>query len=60
MAKRAKSKQSVEDLLRDLLIVTMGLAGIPQQNIRAVVGGDIVEINRIVKQLKRQRRTMHD
>jgi hypothetical protein len=48
-----KRIETVESLLRDLMIVQMGLAGIGQQQIRAVVGGDIVRVNRIVKHLKK-------
>ncbi len=40
------------EILRDLLIVQLGLAGVPQQKIRAIVGVDIVRVNRIVRHLK--------
>jgi hypothetical protein len=40
------------EILRDLLIVQLGLAGVPQQKIRAIVGVDIGRVNRIVRHLK--------
>lgn len=57
---RQKRKQSVEDLLmglveaiRDQTIVQLGLAGVPQQQIREIVKTDIVRVNEIVKRLKK-------
>lgn len=57
---RQKRMQSVEDLLmgvveaiRDQTIVQLGLAGIPQQQIREIVKTDIVRVNEIVKRLKK-------
>ncbi len=40
------------EILKDLLIVQLGIAGVPQQSIRAIVGCDIVRVNRIVRHLK--------
>jgi hypothetical protein len=42
----------VAELLKDILIVQLGTAGVPQQNIRSIVGCDINRVNRIVKFLK--------
>ena len=42
-------KPTVEDLLRDLLIVNLSVAGLTQNQIREVVGGDIYRVNRIAK-----------
>lgn len=57
---RQKRKQSVEELLagltetiRDQTIVQLGLAGVPQQQIREIVKTDIVRVNKIVKRLKK-------
>lgn len=59
----AIEKPPVESLLRDLLsaqrdsqILTLGLAGIPQIDIREIVGVDIHRVNRIVKLLKKSRK----
>ncbi len=56
-------KQSVESLLRDLLnvqrdtqIITLGLAGVPQHDIREIVGVDMHRVSYIVKNLKRPRK----
>lgn len=47
----ATTDETVE-LLKDLLIVQLGLAGIPQQSIRAIIGCDIVRVNKVVRHLK--------
>jgi hypothetical protein len=47
--------QTTEDLLIDLLIVQLGLAGVPQNDIREIVGVDIHRVNRIVKFLKKRK-----
>jgi len=53
----AKTKQEKEDatneLLRDLLIVQLGLAGVAQNDIREIVEVDIHRVNRICKRLKK-------
>lgn len=51
-SQRQKRGQTAEDLLRDLLIVQLGLAGLTQHQIREIVGVDIHRVNRIVKHLK--------
>jgi hypothetical protein len=38
-----KSLKNSTDMLRDLLITQLGLAGVPQAAIRDIVGGDIKE-----------------
>jgi len=43
------------DLLRDLLIVQLGLAGVKQHTIREIVGCDINRVSRIVKHLKQKK-----
>jgi len=52
--RRVATTGEVADLLEKQLIVTMGLAGVPQRNIRAVVECDLNRVSRIVKQLKRR------
>ena len=44
------------DLLRDKFIVDLALAGVPQAQIAKVVRVDLNRVNRIAKQLKRQRK----
>jgi hypothetical protein len=53
--RRDKQKNGVatEELLRDLLIVQLGLAGVTQRHIREIVGVDIHRVNRVVKHLKK-------
>ncbi len=50
---KQRKEQTTDDLLRDLLIVQLGLAGLTQHQIREIVGVDIHRVNRIVKHLKK-------
>jgi len=50
---KQKKDQTTADLLRDLLIVQLGLAGLTQHQIREIVGVDIHRVNRIVKHFKK-------
>ena len=50
---KQKKDQIIDDLLRDLLIVQLGLAGLTQHQIREIVGVDIHRVNRIVKHFKK-------
>ena len=50
--KKQKNEQTTDDLLRDLMIVQLGLAGLTQHQIREIVGVDIHRVNRIVKHFK--------
>lgn len=49
-----KSNQSGEctELMRTMIIIQLGLAGIPQKSIRAIAGCDIYRVNKILKHLK--------
>lgn len=54
MAKDNQKKENTTDeLLRDLLIVQLGLAGLTQHQIREIVGVDIYRVNRVVKYFKK-------
>jgi len=50
---KQKKEQTTDDLLRDLLIIQLGLAGLTQHQIREIVGVDIHRVNRIVKHFKK-------
>ena len=50
---KRQKKQTTDELLRDLMIVQLGLAGLTQLQIREIVGVDIYRVNRIVKHLKK-------
>jgi hypothetical protein len=55
---RAKERQDgVEDLLRDMMIVQLLLAGIGQHQIRQIVGVDIHRVSRIGKLMKKPKET---
>ena len=59
MAQRRKAtglRDENTELLRKLLIVQLGLAGVSQQDIRAIVGGDILRVNEVMKHLKLKKR----
>lgn len=49
----AKEKPKAEDILRDMFIAQLGLAGIPQGQIRRIVGVDMWRVSRIVRLLKK-------
>jgi transposase-like protein len=53
---RRANSDATTDMIRDLMIVQMGLAGVGQREIRAIVGGSINDVNRIVKELRKSRR----
>ena len=57
MAKTRERQGSVEDLLRDMMIVQLLLAGIGQHQIRQIVGVDIHRVSRIGKLMKRPKET---
>ncbi len=42
----------MNEFLQTLLIVQLGLAGVPQRNIRAIVGCDLNRVSKILKQVK--------
>lgn len=54
MAKKQQTetpKDKTAELLKDLMIIQLGLARVPQQKIRKIVGVDINRVNRIVRHL---------
>lgn len=55
MAARRKSPDEATEILRTLLIVQLGLAGVGQQAIRAIAGCDINRVNKTLKPLKLKR-----
>jgi hypothetical protein len=54
MAKQQK-QQSVEDLLRDMMIVQLALGGVGQRQIRDIVGVDMHRVGRIAKHIKKSK-----
>ena len=51
---KTKSKENpTDELLRDLMIIQLGLAGLTQHQISEIVGVDIHRVNRIVKHFKK-------
>jgi hypothetical protein len=63
MATRRGQSDEATELLRTILIVQLGLAGVGQRDIRAVAGCDINTVSKILKplrslrSLKRENRT---
>ncbi|MGD0993611.1 MAG: hypothetical protein ABR998_14180 [Gemmatimonadales bacterium] len=55
MAARKTTNDDIVELLERQIIVELGLAGVPQRNIREIVQCDLNRVSRIVKQLKRSR-----
>ena len=59
MARSKRGERNADvavEVLKDILITQLGLAGVPQQNIRKVVGCSINRVNAIVKHLKKAER----
>ncbi len=53
MARRTKRvTDDTTEVLKDLLIVQLGVAGVRQQDIRAIVGVDMNRVSRIVRHIK--------
>lgn len=59
MTKKRSSEKNVTDLLLDLQIIQLGIAGVSQQAIRGIVGCDIVRVNRILKHMNSGRKKQH-
>jgi hypothetical protein len=56
MAKRTrKPNNEMTELLRDLLIVQLGLVDVPQAKIREIAGCDLNRVNRVVSLLRRRK-----
>ncbi len=47
--------QTTDDLLRDLIIIQLGLAGLSQVQIREIVGVDMNRVSRILKHFKKSK-----
>ena len=59
MASSEKSQRDADaavEVLKDMLITQLGLAGVSQQSIRKIVGCSMNRVNAIVKHLKRAKR----
>jgi hypothetical protein len=48
-----KKTETTEDLLRDLMIIQLGLAGLSQHQVRDIVGVDMHRVSRILKHFKK-------
>lgn len=48
-------EQTTDDLLRDLIIIQLGLAGLSQLQIREIVGVDMHRVSRILKHFKKNK-----
>ena len=55
MARKKQPSQGVEDLLRDIMIVQLALAGVGQLQIREIVGVDIHRVSRIAKLIAKRK-----
>lgn len=56
MARNFDSEERMVELLRTLIVVELGLAGVGQAQIRKIVGGSMNDINGIVKLLRLRQR----
>lgn len=57
MADKKQSKEAAgsTELLRDLLITALARAGVPQLEIRKIVGCDIHKVSRIARHIKQEK-----
>jgi hypothetical protein len=53
---KGKSLDERTELIRTLIIIQLGLAGIPQQSIRSIAGCNMNRVNKILKQLKTKKK----
>lgn len=51
--KNSTATDRTAELLRDLMIIQLGLAGVGQKEIRSIVGGNMNRVNKIVKLLRK-------
>jgi len=58
MPRARGGEQSTAELIKDLMIVTLGLAGVKQKSIRDIVGCNIVRVNNIVRHLPKGARRL--
>jgi len=58
MARNSKADPDIEvaELLRSLLIIQLGLAKVPQNDIRKIVGCGIGRVNNVLKHLPKVKR----
>jgi hypothetical protein len=58
--KRGKRQDKPEDIhlrhLQNIQIILLGMIGVPQQNIRKIVGGDLNRVTSIVRHIVRAKR----
>ena len=54
---RQRKVDSTIDVLKDILITQLGIAGVPQQDIRKIVGCDINRVSAIVRHVKAAKRS---
>jgi hypothetical protein len=54
-AKIQPEEEKTTDLLEKILITQLALGGVPQQNIRKIVGCDINRVSAIAKHINRKR-----
>ena len=50
--RQRKAADSTVEVLKDILITQLGVAGVPQQDIRKIVGCDINRVSAIVRHVK--------
>jgi len=54
---RQRKVDTTTEVLKDILITQLGIAGVPQQDIRKIVGCDINRVSAIVRHVKAAKRS---
>lgn len=52
---KEKKSETTEDLLRDLMIIQLGLAGLSQHQVREIVGVEMQRVTRILRHFKKSK-----
>jgi hypothetical protein len=55
MVKKADGEERIAAMLRKMTIIQLGLAGVGQREIRKIVGGQISDINGVVKLIRKRK-----
>lgn len=50
---KEKKSETTEDLLRDLMIIQLGVAGLSQRQVREIVGVEMQRVTRILRHFKK-------
>lgn len=53
--RQTKNRDEAVEVLKNLLVVELAKAGVPQPEIRRIVGGEMARVNRIARYFKKRK-----